>query len=170
VSPILGVRETRHIVGEYTLTGKDSRGETRFDDSIAVDASALDIHDPKGGDVDFQSMPPYEIPYRCLVPQRVEQILVAAAASPRTTRRMRAHATCPPACPSGRRRVSRPRSRSRRRQRAQRAGAEGPGRVAWHAHAAACGGDRGLIRAIGPVRSRTMLYWTPGARRASSCT
>jgi hypothetical protein len=77
VSPILGVRETRHIVGEYTLTGKDSRGETRFDDSIAVDASALDIHDPKGGDVDFQSMPPYEIPYRCLVPQRVEQILVA---------------------------------------------------------------------------------------------
>ena len=77
VSPILGVRETRHIIGDYTLTGPDSRGETRFEDSIAVDASALDIHDPKGGDVDFQSMPPYEIPYRCLVPQRVEQILVA---------------------------------------------------------------------------------------------
>lgn len=77
VSPILGVRETRHIVGGYTLTGPDSRGETRFDDSIGVDASALDIHDPKGGDVDFQSMPPYEIPYRCLVPQGIEQLLVA---------------------------------------------------------------------------------------------
>ena len=77
VSPILGVRETRHIVGEYTLTGPDSRGETRFEDTIAADNSALDIHDPKGGDVDFQSMPPYEIPYRCLVPQGVEQILVA---------------------------------------------------------------------------------------------
>lgn len=77
VSPILGVRETRHIVGEYTLTGPDSRGETRFEDTIAADSSALDIHDPKGGDVDFQSMPPYEIPYRCLLPQGVEQILVA---------------------------------------------------------------------------------------------
>jgi hypothetical protein len=77
VSPILGVRETRHILGEYTLTGPDSRGETHFDDSIAADNSALDIHDPKGGDVDFQSMPPYEIPYRCLLPRRVEQILVA---------------------------------------------------------------------------------------------
>ena len=77
VSPILGVRETRHIVGEYTLTGADSRGETRFDDSIAADNSALDIHDPKGGDVDFQSMPPYEIPYRCLLPQGIEQLLVA---------------------------------------------------------------------------------------------
>lgn len=77
VSPILGVRETRHVLGEYTLTGPDSRGETRFEDSIAADNSALDIHDPKGGDVDFQSMPPYEIPYRCLVPQGVEQLLVA---------------------------------------------------------------------------------------------
>jgi ribulose 1,5-bisphosphate synthetase/thiazole synthase len=77
VSPILGVRETRHILGEYTLTGPDSRGETRFDDSIAADSSALDIHDPKGGDVDFQSMPPYEIPYRCLVPMGIEQMLVA---------------------------------------------------------------------------------------------
>jgi hypothetical protein len=77
VSPILGVRETRHILGEYTLTGPDSRGETHFDDSIAADNSALDIHDPKGGDVDFQSMPPYEIPYRCLLPRGVEQLLVA---------------------------------------------------------------------------------------------
>ena len=77
IAPALGVRETRHIQGEYTLSGDDAIGGRRFDDSIAADASALDIHDPKGGDVDFQSMPPYEIPYRCLVPLGIEQLLVA---------------------------------------------------------------------------------------------
>jgi hypothetical protein len=77
ISPVLGVRETRHVSGEYTLTGEDALNGTRFEDSIAADASALDIHDPKGGDVDFQGMRPYEIPYRCLVPRGVEQLLVA---------------------------------------------------------------------------------------------
>jgi hypothetical protein len=77
IAPVLGVRETRHVMGEYTLTGPDSLGGTRFDDSIAADASALDIHEPKGADVDFQGLRPYEIPYRCLLPQQVEQLLVA---------------------------------------------------------------------------------------------
>jgi hypothetical protein len=77
IAPVLGVRETRHIIGDYTLTGADSVNGTRFTDSIAADASALDIHEPRGADVDFRSLPPYEIPYRCLLPQHVEQILVA---------------------------------------------------------------------------------------------
>jgi hypothetical protein len=77
IAPVLGVRETRHIIGEYTLTGADSVNGTRFADSIAADASALDIHEPRGADVDFRGLPPYEIPYRCLLPQQVEQILVA---------------------------------------------------------------------------------------------
>lgn len=77
IAPVLGVRETRHIVGEYTLSGKDSIEGTHFDDSIAADASALDIHDPKGADVDFQGLRPYEIPYRTLLPNGVEQMLVA---------------------------------------------------------------------------------------------
>ena len=77
IAPVLGVRETRHICGEYTLTGADALDGKRFDDSIAADASALDIHDPKGSDVDFRGMRPYEIPYGCLVPLGVEQLLVA---------------------------------------------------------------------------------------------
>lgn len=77
IAPVLGVRETRHIRGEYTLTGPDALEGKRFEDSIAADTSALDIHDPKGGDVDFRGMQPYEIPYGCLVPLGVEQLLVA---------------------------------------------------------------------------------------------
>ena len=77
VAPVLGVRETRHIIGEYMLTGADSLDGTRFEDSIAADVSAVDIHDPKGADVDFQGRRPYEIPYRSLLPLGVEQLLVA---------------------------------------------------------------------------------------------
>lgn len=80
ISPALGVRETRHVQCEYTLTGEDALGGRAFEDSIAADASALDIHDPKGGDVDFRGMLPYEIPYRCLVPLGIEQLLIAGRA------------------------------------------------------------------------------------------
>ncbi len=77
IAPVLGVRETRHIVGEYTLTEADVRGDKSFPDSIAADVSAFDVHDVKGADVDFQGLRPYELPYRCMVPRNVEQLLVA---------------------------------------------------------------------------------------------
>jgi hypothetical protein len=77
IAPVLGVRETRHIEGEYTLTTEDVMHGRPFDDTIGVDVSAFDIHAPKGEDVDFQGLKPYEIPYRCMVPKGVEQLLVA---------------------------------------------------------------------------------------------
>ena len=80
ISGALGVRETRHVLGEYTLTGEDTLQGRSFEDSIAADSSALDIHDPKGGDVDFRGLPPYEIPYRCMVPVKIEQLLIAGRA------------------------------------------------------------------------------------------
>ncbi len=77
IAPVLGVRETRHIAGEYTLTGQDAIDGRFFEDSIAADCSALDMHEPNGTAVDFQGLRPYEIPYRCLLPLKVEQLLVA---------------------------------------------------------------------------------------------
>ncbi len=74
IAPVLGVRETRHIHGEYTLTADDVLKGTSFEDTIAVDVSAFDVHAPKGEDVDFQGLQPYEIPYRCMVPMGVEQV------------------------------------------------------------------------------------------------
>lgn len=77
IAPVLGVRETRHVRGEYMLTGDDVIHSVPFEDTIAADNCALDIHDVKGGDVDFQGLGPYEIPYRSLVPLEIDQLLVA---------------------------------------------------------------------------------------------
>ena len=77
ISPILGVRETRHIIGDYYLTGEDVLKGVHFEDSIAIDTSPLDIHDVGGSLNRFEAAKPYEIPYRCLVPQNIEQLLIA---------------------------------------------------------------------------------------------
>ncbi len=78
VAPTLGVRETRRIIGEYVLTGKDVLSEAIFPDSVALSKSAVDIHDPAGEGVIQKSIGRgYEIPYRCLLPRGLEGILVA---------------------------------------------------------------------------------------------
>ena len=76
----IGIRETRRIVGEYTLTGDDVLEARRFPDAIARGSYPVDIHDPsgKGWGVRFvKAGAAYDIPYRCLVPQEIENLLVA---------------------------------------------------------------------------------------------
>lgn len=82
--PQLGVRETRRIMGEYKLTGNDVKKERKFPDGIAIYGFPMDLHNPMGGGYIiswYEGFPKngcaYDIPYRCLVPQKVENLLVA---------------------------------------------------------------------------------------------
>jgi hypothetical protein len=76
----IGIRESRRIVGEYTLTREDVLSARTFDDAVARSAYPIDIHNPTGAGTTTFRLPPgssYEIPYRCMVPERVDGLLVA---------------------------------------------------------------------------------------------
>lgn len=78
VAPFLGIRESRRIVGQYVLTADDLLNCRHFDDVIAVGSYPLDIHHPVGGDCTLIWCGDcYDIPYRSLVPLKVENLLVA---------------------------------------------------------------------------------------------
>lgn len=76
----IGVRESRMIVGEYVLTEQDCRSFTKFDDGIAACNYDIDIHNPEGSGTSHYYFPEgeyYTIPYRCLIPEGVDNMLVA---------------------------------------------------------------------------------------------
>ena len=78
IASSLGVRETRHIVGEYKLTAEDILAQKHFDDAICTFAYAIDIHNSEGGGATFKEVNHYyTIPYRCLVPKGCGNLLVA---------------------------------------------------------------------------------------------
>lgn len=78
MAPFLGIRETRRIVGGYVLTAEDILGCHRFEDSIAVASYPLDLHHPEGGGCTLTWCgDSYDIPYRSLIPQKVENLIVA---------------------------------------------------------------------------------------------
>ena len=76
----IGVRESRMIDGMYTLTRDDLIACTKFEDSVALGNYDIDIHNPEGSGTDhyyFKEGEFYTIPYRCLVPRKYENLLVA---------------------------------------------------------------------------------------------
>ncbi|WP_418502437.1 FAD-dependent oxidoreductase [Flagellimonas sp.] len=81
MAPFLGIRETRRIEGQYTMTKEDILGCRRFDDSIAVASYPLDLHHPEDGGCTLTWCGDcYDIPYRSLVPKNVKNLLVAGRA------------------------------------------------------------------------------------------
>jgi hypothetical protein len=80
-APMVGVRESRRIRGEYTITTDDVLSGKKFDDAICRNCYPLDIHRDKQEDkLKLKKLPPgtfHEVPYRALVPLGVENLLVA---------------------------------------------------------------------------------------------
>lgn len=83
---MVGIRETRRIVGLYTLTREDYINRRSFEGEICRNAYYLDVHQPKGlNDVRESEKHTYRygpgeshgIPYRCLIPQNTKNVLVA---------------------------------------------------------------------------------------------
>ena len=77
----VGVRETRRIVGEMTLTEEDILADRRFADSIALGCGPMDLHDPHGVGVHLSMPPaPFEIPLACMLPIGLDGLIVTGRA------------------------------------------------------------------------------------------
>lgn len=77
-APFVGIRETRRINGQYTMTQEDILGCRHFEDAIAVASYPLDIHHPDGGGCTLTWCGDcYDIPFRSLIPQKVKNLIVA---------------------------------------------------------------------------------------------
>ena len=73
-------RESRRVIGQYIFSDDDMLKGARFSDAIAKHPCFIDLHNPSGGDsrVIFPRQGEItEIPYRCLVPKRVDGLLMA---------------------------------------------------------------------------------------------
>jgi hypothetical protein len=79
--PHIGIRETRHIQGLYRLVEDDLLSGRTFEDGICWTRFVIDVHgapDKKGTvTIKGREVKPYQIPYRCLVPENREGLLMA---------------------------------------------------------------------------------------------
>ena len=68
-------------MGDYVLNIDDLRAGRRFDDVVVHKANfTVDIHNPDGAGQAYgvaEAVSPYDIPYRCLLPKNVENLIVS---------------------------------------------------------------------------------------------
>ena len=93
---LLGIRETRRVMGDYFLTVEDYRARRSFPDEICRNAYGVDVHCSKERSLEFAQKTIEElkefnrqvtqklgkgesfgVPYRCLTPKGLRNVLVA---------------------------------------------------------------------------------------------
>ena len=89
IAPLLGLRQSRHIIGEYVLTMADQVANTHFDDVVAYGKCHQDNHALDYENESDEAMMwawvlgfwhrhmRHELPYRCLLPQGIDNLIVA---------------------------------------------------------------------------------------------
>lgn len=84
VSPIVGKRESRRLMGDYVLSQNDILAQRDFEDAVTYGGWPMDVHTPGGiYDADqpastFYYVPAfYPIPYRCLYSRNVRNLFMA---------------------------------------------------------------------------------------------
>ena len=77
----IGIRETRHIEGEAVFTADDVLHGNVPEDAILLCSNSIDVHGAAGTAgtkyLTVEDGEWYGVSYRCLVPLKVEQLLVA---------------------------------------------------------------------------------------------
>lgn len=82
---LMGIRETRHFKGAYTINEDDILSARQFPDWIVRDAHFnFDIHNLDGAGLDkdgvqhkFTQQSGYTIPYGCLIPEKTDGLILA---------------------------------------------------------------------------------------------
>ncbi|MCQ2432528.1 MAG: FAD-dependent oxidoreductase, partial [Clostridia bacterium] len=76
-APLMGIRQSRRVKGDYVLTKDDYLARRTFPDEIARNCYYLDIHGGNGESCRYGKGESHGIPYRCLTPVGLSNLLVA---------------------------------------------------------------------------------------------
>ena len=71
---MIGIRQTRFIEGEYKLNAEDAINGNRFDDVIAISSAPIIQFYRYRRYLEHEG---YDIPYRCLIPKKIDNLLIA---------------------------------------------------------------------------------------------